>query len=108
MSKKAFNLVALAIEITECSIRAMDNTREKVSSNKWSSSDYTLRVWAADMLYQLPDDREKALEIVKAHVPGGVDPDNRRRAGQLCGRYYRRLKSTGLLRHGERFLKIIG
>jgi len=107
MSKQRFDIVALAIETIECSTKAIDTSKVNCASRRWSNG-YTMKAWAADVLYQLPADREKALLIVKAHMPGGVAPENRRRVGQLCGRYYRKLENIGLLRHGERFLKIMG
>lgn len=100
-------IVSLAVEITECSMRAIDTSQERTLSAHWSSG-YTMKNWAADVLHLLPDDREKALLIFKAHVPGGTAPEDRRRVGQLCGRYYRRLERAGLLQYGERFLRIMG
>lgn len=106
MTGRTYDLVALAIEVIECSTKAVDTSKEMLKVPRFGS--YSLRTWAVDVLKLLPDDREKALLIVKAHMPGGVDPDDRRRVGQLCGRYYRRLERTDLLQHGRRFLKIHG
>lgn len=106
MPGKTYDLVALAIEVIECGTKAVDTSTETVKVTR--SGNYSLKMWAIDMLKLLPDDRSDALSIVKAHTPGGVNPDNRRRVGQLCGRYYRRLEQTDLLTHGKRFLRIMG
>ena len=66
-----------------------------------------MKSWAMDVLHLLPDDREEALLIVKAHTPGDIEADDRRRVNKLCRQFYRRLEITDLLQLGDRFLRVV-
>lgn len=95
-------VVSLAIELIDCSMKAVDATREGYGS--FRAGGYSAKEWAMDALKLLPDNRADALMIINAHTPGEADYDNRRKIGKLCRTYYRQLASTGLLNHGQRLL----
>lgn len=100
-------IVSLAIEIYTSGPKSLDTTRERISVTRWSGG-YSMREWSLDVLKLLPDDKEKALKIIKHHIPGGTEPEDRRRVGKLVGRYYRRVSERpDLLAAGGRFLKVM-
>jgi len=103
-------LVSLAIEIVTTQSKAMDCTKERVTVARSFGGGYSLKDWASDVLRLLPDDRVKAMEILKHHAPGDATaPEDRRRVGQYVGQYYRQLKRRQDLIHaGERFWRLIG
>ena len=100
-------IVSLAVEIMECSVKAIDATREGNRNGYWSSGGYSMKNWSMDVLRMLPEDRETALLIVNVHRHEDIDPLDRQRVDRLCKKYYRKLKKTDLLHYGERFLKIM-
>jgi hypothetical protein len=106
---KPADVVLLAIETYLAGPKAVDNTKDQTSAG-WSGDQYNLRTWAVDVISKLPEDRERARQIVEAHHKDGwelLDNTKRRRIGQYCGQFYRRLRDCGLMQAGERFLKQI-
>ncbi len=103
MDRAAFKIVSLAIEVIDCSSKAVDASRHTIKVS--SAGGYTSRDWAVDVLRRLPDDRDDARLIVQAHSPAEVDQVDRRRVNKLCREYYKLLSQTDLLVQGQRFLE---
>ncbi len=100
-------IVSLAIEVYTSNSKAMDTSREKICASRWSTAGYSMKEWAVDVLKLLPDDRARALEIVK-HITGEIAPRDRRRVGQYVGQYYRQIaKQPDLIRAGNRFFRVM-
>jgi hypothetical protein len=104
MKTDAPKIVSLAIEILECTMKALDASRDQFSGSGGAGR-YTARDWAMDVLQRLPDDRETAQLIFDAHRETGQSWAERRKLGRLCSGYYNSLDSAGLLKHGQRLLK---
>ena len=101
------DVMLLAIETYVAGPKAIDTARDQVTI-RYSGKRYSMREWAVDVISQLPPDQDRARQIVEAHHRASyenLDNSQRRRLGQYCGQFYRRLRERGLMQIGERFLE---
>ena len=104
---------ALAVERLQTNgIKAMDHaSHSQVQTSKKNGAN-TVIDWAVDYLNCLPNDKELARLIAKAHMPTPGDREpwtkrNIKRCGGACRGFYSRLQARGLYGQGLRFFELM-
>ena len=72
--------MSLAVELIECSPKAIDTSRESIQI--CGGGGYSAKEWAIDVRRRLPEDLEDALLIAKAHSPVELPREDLRRANR--------------------------